>query len=66
MGAILREGREQRGMDIVDLAGQLNLRTSFISAMEDGLGDEHMPWVYESVHQRSVANLLGISLDSDL
>jgi cytoskeletal protein RodZ len=65
MGAILRAERERKGLEITDLAHQLNLRSSFISAMEDGHGDDHMPWVYERIHQRTVAHLLGISVGSD-
>lgn len=65
IGAILRAERERKGLDVADLAYQLNLRSSFISAMEDGHGDDHMPWVYERIHQRSVAQLLGISVGSD-
>jgi cytoskeletal protein RodZ len=59
-GKNFRRARERRGIDPGTLAGQLNLRTSFILAVEEGIGDTHMPWAYERIHHKSIALALGV------
>jgi cytoskeletal protein RodZ len=59
-GTNLRRERELRGIDPETLAGQLNLRTSFILAVEEGTGDTHLPWAYERIHHKTIALALGM------
>lgn len=60
-GARLRAERERQELTTADVAARLNLRTSFVEAVEAGRGDEHMPWFYERSHHQSIATLLGIN-----
>jgi hypothetical protein len=59
-GKNFRRARERRGIDPGTLTGQLNLRTSFVLAVEEGIGDTHMPWAYERIHHKSIALALGV------
>ncbi len=62
LGAFLRAGRDHQGLSLGDVAGQLKLRESFVQAIEEGRGDEHMAWSYERIHHRSIAAMLGIEM----
>lgn len=61
-GALLRAERELRGLEIEDIAEHLKLRASFIAAVEEGRGREHMDEVYEWSHIKAIAGMLGIEL----
>lgn len=61
-GHLLRAAREALGASPDDVAGRLNLRTSFVVAVEEGRGDEHMDWSYERNHIRAIAALLDVDL----
>jgi len=60
VGAALAAARLEAGLSVEDVSGRLNLRASFIVAVEEGRGDDHMDWVYERNHIRSIAVLLSI------
>lgn len=62
VGSLLRTERERRGWEIEDVAERLKLRSSFVSAVEDGKGGEHMDEAYEWSHIRSIAGVLGVEL----
>jgi cytoskeleton protein RodZ len=62
VGAQLRAQREQRGLSVEDVAERLKLRTSFVAAVEDGRGTEHMDGTYEWSHIKAIAGMLGIEL----
>lgn len=62
VGAVLAQARVAAGLSVEDLAARLNLRSSFIAAVEEGRGDTHMEWSYERNHIRSIAALLSIDL----
>ena len=64
VGVKLRSKREGIGMSVEDLAGRLNLRTSFIQAVEEGRGGQYMDWSYERIHLRSMAKILDLDFDS--
>jgi cytoskeletal protein RodZ len=61
-GAVLRVERERQELRAADVATRLNLRTSFVQAIEEGRGEEHMAWSYERIHHRSIAAMLGIEM----
>lgn len=62
VGAQLRAQRELCGLSIEDIAERLKLRTSFVAAVEDGRGMEHMDEAYEWSHIKAMAGMLGIEL----
>ena len=64
VGEKLRSKREKVGMSVEELAGRLNLRTSFIQAVEEGRGGQHMDWAYERIHLRSMTRILDLDFDS--
>ena len=64
VGSLLRTEREQRGWEIGDVAERLKLRSSFVAAVEDGRGREHMDEAYERSHIKAIAGLLGIELET--
>lgn len=66
VGAALAQARVAAGLSVEDLAGRLNLRPSFIAAVEEGRGDTHMDWSYERNHIRTIAVLLSIDLPEGL
>lgn len=61
-GIQVREARTSQGLTPRQVADQLNLRESFVDALEGGRGDEHMDRAYARIHLRSIATLLGIEL----
>lgn len=61
-GQELRRARVAAGLEVADIARRLNLRTSFIQAVEDGHGDDFMEWSYERSHLRSMSSILGVTL----
>lgn len=61
-GVVMREAMTSHGWDVQDLARRLNLRVSFIDALAQGRGDEHMDSIYEWSHIRTIAHLLEIEL----
>lgn len=63
IGDQVRQARELACMTSDDLARKLNLRASFIIAVEEGRGANHMEWAYERIHLRSIARLLDLDLD---
>lgn len=62
LGQQLAAARERQGLTVEEIAGRLNLRPSFITAVEEGRGDEHMDWSYERNHIRAIAALLSIDV----
>lgn len=62
LGEQLAAAREAKGLTVEEIAGRLNLRPSFIAAVEQGRGDEHMGWSYERNHIRAIAALLSIEV----
>lgn len=64
VGSLMRAERERRGWDIECVAERLKLRASFVAAVEDGRGREHMDEAYERSHIKAIAGLLGIELET--
>ena len=64
IGAQLRSERQRRGLDVEDIAERLKLRTSFVAAVEDGRGMEHMNEAYEWSHIRAIAGMLGVEWEA--
>ena len=64
VGSLLRTERERRGWEIEDVAERLKLRSSFVSAVEDGRGWEHMDEAYEWSHIKAIAGILGVELEA--
>lgn len=65
VGVSLAAARLEAGLSVEDVAGRLNLRPSFIVAVEEGRGDDHMDWAYERNHIRSMATILSLDLPED-
>ena len=63
VGIAIRDERVRRGLEIEDIAEWLKLRRSFVEALEDGRGNEHMDESYEWSHIRAIAGLLEIELE---
>jgi len=61
-GQALRQARLDAGLEVDDVARRLNLRASFVQAVEEGRGGDHMDWSYERNHLRSMAAMVGITL----
>lgn len=64
VGAQLQAERERRGWKVEDIARRLNLRPSFVAALEQGRGMEHMNEAYEWSHMKSIAGLLDVDVQS--
>lgn len=64
VGALLRIERQRRGLDVEDIAERLKLRASFVAAVEDGRGMEHMDEAYEWSHIKAMAGMLGMELEA--
>lgn len=62
LGRRLAAARENQGLSVEEIANRLNLRSSFVAAIEQGRGDEHMDWSYERNHIRTIAALLSIDV----
>jgi cytoskeleton protein RodZ len=62
LGQQLAAARETQGLTVEEIASRLNLRSSFLAAIEEGRGDEHMDWSYERNHIRTIAALLSIDV----
>ncbi len=62
LGKRLAAARIAVGLSVDDIAGRLNLRASFIVAVEEGRGDTHMDWAYERNHIRAIAGILAVEL----
>jgi cytoskeletal protein RodZ len=63
IGLAITTARLNRGMTSDQLAGSLKLRESFISAIEEGSGEDFMVWAYERIHLQSIARILDLNLD---
>lgn len=64
VGAQLRSERQRHGLDVEDIAERLKLRASFVAAVEDGRGREHMDEAYELSHIKAIAGMLGVELEA--
>ena len=64
-GCQIKDARELAGISIEIIANSLNLRASFITALENGRGNVHMEWPYERQHLRAIANRLGVILTEE-
>lgn len=64
VGSLLRAARERRGWEIEDVAERLKLRSSFVAAVEDGRGGEHMDEAYEWSHIKAIAGILDVELEA--
>lgn len=62
VGALLRGERQQLGLVVEDIADRLKLRSSFVVAVEEGRGNEHMDEAYEWSHIKAIAGMLSIDL----
>jgi len=65
-GSQIKDARESAGISIEAIADSLNLRVSFVAAMENGRGNVHMEWPYVRQHLRAVAKRLGVTLDEEI
>lgn len=65
-GSQIKVARESAGIPIEAIADSLNLRVSFVAAMENGLGNAHMEWPYERQHLQAVAKRLGVTLHEEI
>lgn len=65
-GLQLKDARELAGITIKEIAESLNLRVSFVDAIENGSGNVHMEWSYERQHLRAIAKKIGVSLNEDM
>lgn len=63
VGTRIKDERQRRGWEIEDIAERLKLRASFVEALEEGRGNEHMDETYERSHIKAVAGLLGLDLE---
>ena len=62
LGKRLAAARISAGLSVDDIAGRLNLRASFIVAVEEGRGGSHMDWAYERNHIRAIAGILAVEV----
>jgi cytoskeleton protein RodZ len=60
IGVVIRDARRRRGLEIEDVAERLRLRRSFVEALEEGRGNEHMDESYEWSHIKAIAGLLDL------
>jgi len=65
-GSQIRDARQSAGMPVEAIANSLNLRVSFVEAIENGRGNVHMEWSYERQHLRAIANRLGVILTEEV
>ena len=63
VGDLIRSARLGRGLEVEEVAERLKLRWSFVAAVEDGRGNEHMDESYEWSHIRSIAGMLNVELE---
>lgn len=64
VGAQLRSERQRLGLVVEDIAERLKLRASFVAAVEEGRGGEHMDEAYEWSHIKAMAGMLGMELEA--
>ena len=64
-GRQIKDAREAAGMSIESIADALNLRASFVAALENGRGNVHIEWSYERQHLQAVAKKLGVILNAE-
>lgn len=64
-GAQIREARELAGKTVDDIANSLNLRVSFVEALENGSADAIMGVSYVRQHLRALANKVGVTLEEE-
>lgn len=64
IGSLLRAERERRGWEVDDVAERLKLRSSFVAAVEEGRGRDHMDEAYEWSHIKAIAGMLGIEVEA--
>jgi cytoskeletal protein RodZ len=65
-GSQIRDARQSAGIPIDAVASALNLRASFVEAVENGRGNVHMEWSYERQHLRAIADRLGVILTEEV
>jgi cytoskeletal protein RodZ len=65
-GSQIKDAREAAGIPIGTIADSLNLRVSFVAALENGRGNVHMEWPYERQHLRAIAKRLGVTLHEEI
>lgn len=63
IGRSLHNERERLGVSIEELASRLKLRASFVAAVEQGRGADHMDEVYEMAHIRAIAEILNVDVE---
>ncbi len=66
VGRRIRGERERAGLTVDEIAARLKLRSSFVTAVEDGRGREQMDESYEVAHIRSIAQLLNMEVELPL
>lgn len=65
-GNQIKNAREAAGISIESIASSLNLRATFVAALENGRGNVHMEWPYERQHLQAIARKLGVFLKSEI
>lgn len=65
-GGQIKDARELAGIPIENIANSLNLRVSFVTALENGQGNAHMEWPYERQHLQAIAHRLGVTLNREV
>ena len=65
-GSQISDARQSAGIPVEAIANSLNLRASFVEAVENGRGNVHMEWPYERQHLRAIANRLGVALTEEI
>lgn len=65
-GNQIKNAREAAGISIESIASSLNLRATFVAALENGRGNVHMEWPYERQHLQAIARKLGVILKSEI
>ncbi len=63
-GLVIASARANAGLTTGQLADKLKLRETFITAIEDGRGEQHMVWAYERIHLQTISRTLNVSLDA--
>jgi cytoskeletal protein RodZ len=66
LGQRLRQGREEKGLALPELAGRLNMGVEQLRALESGDGERLPEPVFVVAQARRVANNLGITIDEPL
>ena len=65
-GNQIKNAREAAGISIESIAASLNLRVTFVAALENGRGNVHMEWSYERQHLQAIARKLGVVLNNEI